>query len=127
MLTGQRDLGGRAGRPLVRFGYIWVGVLGQGVPVVDPRTLDIAERLSGEPEPADAGYGSTWLAHVETGEVVRFSGTTKAVQATIPVSGSSFPDHPCLTSIAAGAGGVWVTVVPPAYMDDEFRRRVARC
>jgi DNA-binding beta-propeller fold protein YncE len=112
-LTRQRDLGERAGRPVVRFGHLWVPVLGQETLILDPRTLDLVDFVCCSDRGfSAAGYGSTWLADVPAGEVVRFDGESKQVTATIPVVGSSFWGHPCLSSIAAGAGGVWVTVVP---------------
>jgi Protein kinase domain len=115
MLTGQRDFGERAARPVVRSSHVWVPVLDHDVLVVDPRTLDIVNRVCC-PEmrgPGVAGYRSTWLADVPSGEVVRFSSSTAQVVATIPVvTGSPLWGHPCLSSIAAGAGGVWVTVAP---------------
>jgi DNA-binding beta-propeller fold protein YncE len=113
-LTRQRDLGERAGRPVVRFGHLWVPVLGQETLILDPRTLDLVDFVCcSERGFSAAGYGSTWLADVLAGEVVRFDGRSKQITATIPVvTGSPFWGHPCLSSIAAGAGGVWVTVVP---------------
>jgi hypothetical protein len=113
-LTRQRDLGERAGRPLVRFGHLWVPVLDHATLILDPQTLDIVDFVCCPDRGFSAGgYGSTWLADVLAGEVVRFDGRSKQTVATIPVvSGSSLWGHPCLSSIAAGAGGVWVTVVP---------------
>jgi serine/threonine protein kinase len=111
-VTGYRDLGEHAGRPVVRFGNVWVPV-DQFTLVVDPRTLSIGEYLCcPERGPSAAGYGSAWLADIGAGEVVRFDGRTKQVVAAVPVvTGSPSWGHPCLSSIAAGAGGVWVTVV----------------
>ena len=112
-LTRQRDLGGRAGRPVVRFGNIWLTV-DQETLLVDPRTLDIVSlACCANRGLTAAGFGSIWLADVKAGETARFDGRSKRLVATIPVvTGSPFWGHPCLSSIAAGAGGVWVTVVP---------------
>jgi Protein kinase domain len=111
----RRDLGERAGRPVVRRGDIWVPLLDEDyTAIVDPRTLDTVDIVCCPNRGTGVvGYGSNWLADVQAGEVVRFDGASKRFVATIPVvTGSSFWGHPCLSSIAAGAGGVWVTVVP---------------
>jgi serine/threonine protein kinase len=112
-VTGHSDLGEHAGRPVVRFGNVWVPVWNQGTLVVDPRTLSVNEYLCcAERGPTATGYRSTWLLDVGAGEVVRFDGGSKQVVATVPVvTGSPLWGHPCPSSIAAGAGGVWVTVV----------------
>lgn len=112
-VTARHDLGTHAGRPVVRFGNVWVPVWNEGTLVVDPRTLGIVQNLCcPDRGPTATGYGSTWLADVGAGEVVRFDGISKQVVATVTVvKGSPFWGHPCVSSIAAGAGGVWITVV----------------
>jgi DNA-binding beta-propeller fold protein YncE len=116
-VTGHRDLGERAGRPNVRFGYVWVGVSDGGSTVlVDARTLMIVTTLNCctlEVGSTASGYGSIWMADSQTGEIVRFDGQTKQIVDTIAVTDAPAWGGPCMTSIAAGAGGVWVTAAPP--------------
>jgi DNA-binding beta-propeller fold protein YncE len=115
--TGQIDLGRRAGRPNVRFGAVWVGVsdYGLGTLVVDPRRLTFTALgccpLRDGYETA-TGYGSIWYFDRSTGTVVRWDGQTKQIASSIPVAAPPVWGGPCLTSVAAGADGVWVTVAP---------------
>jgi streptogramin lyase len=110
-LDGRLELAGPAGRPLVRFGDIWVPVLGQYILVVDPGTLKEVNFLCCPERWLSAtGNGSVWVADERAGEVVRFDGFSKQVVATIPLGSPLW--GPCLSSIAAGAGAVWVTVGP---------------
>jgi hypothetical protein len=111
-VTGRIDLGEPlAGRPGVRFGRIWVGVADETA-IVDPRSLDVARLPCCPVEEGSSatGFGSTWVVHRPTGEVVRWSGTTLQRVASVRLADSPFSGGPCLTSIAAGAGAVWVTV-----------------
>ena len=114
-VTARIDLGGRAARPAVVLGEIWVGLSDSGGRTVrvDPRTVSVIAHLSCCP-PAwgyfAAGHGSIWDYDTPTGTVVRWSGETYQVAANIGVTHPPFYDGLCLTSIAAGAGAVWVTV-----------------
>jgi serine/threonine protein kinase len=127
-VTRKDDFGEGAGIPVVRFGNVWLPVRDQAATLVlDPRTLDIVSFVCcPERGPSATGYGSTWLADVIGGEVVRFGRSVLTV-ATIPVlTGSPFWGHPCLSSIAAGAGGVWVTVAAPVRPASQMPLRCPR-
>jgi hypothetical protein len=115
---GQVDLGQRAGRPEVRFGFVWVGVsdYGGGTLLVDPRTLLVPIHLSccplGEGYETATGHGSIWYPHPPTGTVERWDAKTYQLASSIPVAAPPVWGGPCLTSVAASADGVWVTVAP---------------
>ena len=115
VVTGRTDLGQRAGRPNVQFGNaVWVPVSDAGgkTLVVDPRALSVVEPLGccplGAGQDVD-GYGSTWTYDWSTGTVVRWDGRTYELVESIPVTDPPAYDGVCLSSIAAGAGGVWLT------------------
>jgi hypothetical protein len=80
---------------------------------VDPRTLLTLQHL-GCCSPANGydavGYGSIWQYDAPSGTVVRWNGQTHQAAHDIHVTDPPFYDGLCLTSIAAGAGAVWVTV-----------------
>jgi hypothetical protein len=59
-----------------------------------------------------AAFGSTWTVNWPSGTVVRWDGLTKQPVADIHVTESPQFGAPCMTSIAAGAEAVWVTVGP---------------
>lgn len=113
-VTGRLDLGARAARPEVVLGSIWVGVSDFGGPViVDPRTVSVVENLGCcSPLAGDdaAAYGSIWTYDPPGGTVVRWDGQTH--QPTFDIHVTDPPVYSCLslTSIATGAGAVWVTV-----------------
>jgi len=119
-VTVQRDFGDRATRPVVAFGSVWVHVTHFGAEpqlvLVDPRTLEIRDDYPA-PEWGDStsGYGSMWWYDVPSGTVARYSRYTKDLVSTIRVTRPSLSGGPCLTSIAAGAAGVWVTVGGRSY------------
>jgi hypothetical protein len=119
--TGRVDLGQRAGRPYVRFGAVWVGLSdGRGkTALVYPQYLIPAYldccRL-GKGYDTATGFGSIWYDHRQTGTVVRFEAASKLIAASIPVTAPHW-DGWCLTSIAAGGDGVWVTVAPGPVSD----------
>jgi hypothetical protein len=114
-VTGQRDVGVRARRPVVRYGTVWVPERNDTL-LLDPRTLDVVSAVCcPDRGPSTGGFGSNWLADIKAGEVVRFNAKTKGFGASIPVvAGSPLWGHPCLSAIDAGAGAVWVTLVPSA-------------
>ena len=106
---GQVRVGGaRAPRPYLMRGFVWVGLT-----VLDPQTLGTVTQLSCCPADAGedtGGFGSVWWSDAPTGTVVRWGSDwdveqTVRVLAVAPGFGGG-----CLTSIAAGAGGIWVTV-----------------
>jgi hypothetical protein len=108
------DMVGAIARPEVVLGSIWVSLsaLGGDTVIVDPRMLYIVEHLgccSPEGRPDTAGHGSIWTADAPTGTVERWDGITHQGITNIRVANPPFYDGPCLTSIASGAGAVWVT------------------
>lgn len=113
-VTSRIDLGGRAARPEVVLGSIWVAVSVSGghTLIVDPRTLEIVATLEGGPGRAydTAGYGAIWDYDTPTGTVVRWDGQSHQVIDDIRVTAPPSYNGLCLTSLAAGAGSVWVTV-----------------
>jgi serine/threonine-protein kinase len=120
VVTGQVDLGRRAARPEVVLGSIWVGLAdaGGGTMVVEPRTL-AAWNLTCCP-PANGYFtggddGSVWQYDSPGGTVVRWDAHTYQSVVDIPITGAPFYGGLCLTSVAAGAGGVWVTVADASY------------
>ena len=114
-VTQWIDLGERAGRPEVVLGAIWVGVSDSGgdTRVVDPRTLSVIlylECCALERGYFTAGYGSIWLYDMPTGTVVRWDRQTLDSDSVVHVTDPPIYKGLCLTSIAAGAGAIWVTV-----------------
>jgi serine/threonine-protein kinase len=105
-------------------GMIWVVVersdFGDPSSVfIDPLTLSLVDVSQCCPPAAGyftAGYGSNWHYDRSGGRVIRLSAAPDYVLHTIPLveTGPEF-GGPCLTSIAAGAGGVWVTVSDPNW------------
>jgi Protein kinase domain len=106
------------GRPWAGFGDIWVEFNGDGDSkgmLVNPATLATDMHLSCCPpkQGSDtAAFGSTWTVNWPSGTVVRWDGLTKQPVADIHVTESPQFGAPCMTSIAAGAEAVWVTVGP---------------
>jgi hypothetical protein len=105
------------GRPWAGFGDIWVSFDGDGAQgyLVNPATLNIDLNLTCCParQGSDtAAFGSTWTVNWPSGTVVRWDGQTKEPVGEIHVTGAPQFGAPCMTSIAAGAGAVWVTVGP---------------
>jgi len=114
-VTGRIDLGEHAARPEVMLGSVWVGLsdLGGDTLIVDPRTVRVVEDLgccSPKRGYDTAGDGSIWTYDSPTGTVERWDGQTHQGAFNIHVADPPFYDGLCLTSIAAGAGDVWVTV-----------------
>jgi serine/threonine-protein kinase len=114
-VTGHIDLGERAARPEVVLGAIWVGLSDSGgdTVIVDPRLVEVDEHLGCCP-PArgydTAGNGAIWTYDTPTGTVERWNGQTYQGTINIHVVDPPFYGGLCLTSIASGAGAVWVTV-----------------
>ncbi len=115
-VTGSVDLGKRAARPEVVLGAIWVGLTDDGgdTVIVEPRTLGPAHLGCCSPALGydTAGYGSIWQFDAPKGIVERWNGQTHQGAFTIRVADPPFYGGLCLTSIATGAGAVWVTVAP---------------
>jgi streptogramin lyase len=114
-VTGRIDLLGRAARPEVVLGGIWFGgsQSGGATSIIDPRTLRIYGGVGGGQGGRydTAGYGSIWDYDTPTGTVVRWDGQTHQVASDIRVTAPPYFDGLCLSSLAVGAGAVWVTVV----------------
>ena len=107
-----RDLGGVALRPVFGFGRIWMCV-DRTMQRIDPRTLKSTRSgtgLDGEREYVP-GYGSMWRHDGASGTLMRFDPQTGDVAGLTPLPGLNPHRHEdAVTSIAAGAGGVWLTV-----------------
>jgi streptogramin lyase len=115
--TKTARFGGFVSRPAFGFGRLWLcswdGEHGLMVRV-DPRTL--RNELERNALPAEeghfaVGFGSLWRHDIPSGTVMRFSPHTGDPDGLIPL----LKTHPgagflSVTSIAAGAGGVWVSI-----------------
>jgi len=118
-ITGKRTIGDCAARPGFGFDSVWLCVCNPGSSMlrVDPATL--RTELARNAIPAQEGMfsiglGSVWWNDEANGSVVRFAPTTGERSATIyvtPNSSAATTAPVSTTSIAAGAGSVWVTVV----------------
>ena len=115
--TRTAKFGSFISRPAFGFGRLWLcswdGKHGLMVRV-DPRTL--RNELERDALPAEegnfaVGFGSLWRHDVASGTVMRFSPHTGDIGGLIPLSkrrrDAALPD---ITSLSAGAGGVWATV-----------------
>lgn len=116
-VSGHLYVGPSPGRPWVAFGDVWVAIDGENAEgvLVYPSSLRIIEQLGCCPprQGADtAAFGSTWTVNWPTGTVVRWDGATRDEVGNVHVTGAPQFGAPCMTSIAAGAGAVWVTVAP---------------
>ena len=84
--------------------------------LVEHRSLHVVRSLDccplGDGYDAVDGFGATWTTDWSTGTVVRWNSQTYQIDATIHVAEPPFFGGLCLTSIAAGARAVWVTVGP---------------
>jgi hypothetical protein len=110
------DLGQAAGPPFAEFGHVWVGLSDRGgdTVLVDPRTL-IPYRYLGCCGAAGSNvgaFGSVWGYDVGKGTVQRWNPVTYGLVRYISVTDAPIYDGSCLTSIAAGAGAVWLTLAP---------------
>jgi serine/threonine-protein kinase len=105
----MRDLGTVTLRPVFGFGRVWVCVDGE-MKTVDPKTLKEARSgtgLGGEHEYVP-GYGSMWRHDNSSGTLMRFDLGTGDLAALRPLR--ALIQNDVVTSIATGAGGVWLTV-----------------
>ena len=57
-------------------------------------------------------FGSVWAYDSDTGTVQRWNPNTYELDDVTVVTDPPYYGGSCLTSIAAGAGGVWVTAAP---------------
>jgi streptogramin lyase len=114
-LSSPVELGPDPGRPWAGFGDIWVSFNGEGAKgyLVNPAYLTVDLQLGCCPprQGSDAAaFGSTWTVNWPSGTLVRWDGGTKEPVGDIHVTEAPQFGAPCMTSIAAGAGAVWVTV-----------------
>jgi DNA-binding SARP family transcriptional activator/streptogramin lyase len=74
---------------------------------LDPATGRVVERVGGvRASDIAIGYGGVWVAEARRGDVVRVDGPSARLVGRIRVPGDP-------TEIAAGDGGIWVTVPHP--------------
>jgi hypothetical protein len=117
-VSAHVDFGERVARLAFLDGSVWVHVSDRGgtTLLVDPKTLRYLRTLDccllGEGMDEAAGYGSSWTNDSTTGTTVRWRTQSYKVANTFRLTDAPFFGGFCLTSIAAGAGGVWVTVAP---------------
>jgi streptogramin lyase len=116
-LSREIGTGTNPGRPWAGFGDVWLSFDGDGSQgfLVNPKYLTIDLNLTCCP-PEDgsdtAAFGSTWTVNWPSGTVVRWDGQTKEPVGEIHITGAPQFGASCMTSIASGAGAVWVTVAP---------------
>jgi tRNA A-37 threonylcarbamoyl transferase component Bud32 len=105
-------------RPVFGFERVWLcsydGVNGSMVRI-DPRTLrnELArDALRAEQGHFAVGYGSVWRLDNPSGTLMRFRPRTGDPAGLVPIRSKAAPGSPFLvvTSISAGAGGVWLSI-----------------
>jgi streptogramin lyase len=104
-----RDLGMVTLRPVFGFGRVWMCVDGT-MKAIDPKTLResrLGTGLGGEREYVP-GFGSMWRHDESSGTVMRFDPQTGDLAGLTPLLTRN--GHVAVTSIAAGAGGVWIAL-----------------
>ena len=114
--TRARDFGSYAARPVLDRNWVWMCIARTTDPAmsrVDPRTL--RNTLESSALPAEegqyaVGYGSVWRHDVPSGTLMRFDPGTSALDALVRLLPARERASVYVTSIAAGAGGVWVTL-----------------
>jgi serine/threonine-protein kinase len=116
-VTGHTDLGGkRAGRPAALFGNIWVALPDNADTVlVSPHLLTSSHLGCCEEDDNVGAFDSVWAYDADKGTVQRWNPNTLDLEPGDPVIAVTDPPlygGSCLTSIAAGAGGVWITAAP---------------
>jgi Protein kinase domain len=119
VVTKQADIGTRAGRPDARFHQVWVGVSDEGgkTLAIDPAAVEPFATFHccplGNGYESAAGFGSSWANDIATGTMERFDPDRGRVRSVIHVTEPPFYGGLCLTSVAAGLGGVWATLAAP--------------
>jgi hypothetical protein len=108
------DFGDFVTRPAFGFGSVWVCSHSR-LFRIDARTLtkDLArDALPAEDGQFAIGYGSVWRHDVPSGTLMRFRPSNGDPAGLIPLvpSATSEERRLAVTSIAAGAGGVWLNV-----------------
>jgi streptogramin lyase len=105
-----RDFGASTLRPVFGFGRVWMCVDGV-MKTIDPKTLRETRSgtdLGGEREYVP-GYGSMWRHDGSSGTLMRFHPRTGDLAALTPLRALERHEV-AVTSLAAGAGGIWLTV-----------------
>jgi virginiamycin B lyase len=120
-VTATRDLaaGSIAGSGLATSrGALWAAFQPYTLLRVDPRTLRITEKVTlqhpsslGSDWGLAVGEGSVWWNGYLDGTVRRVDPATGKIVATVRVTPAGFQSDRVPLAIAAGAGGVWVTVM----------------
>jgi streptogramin lyase len=113
-----RDLGDVATPPVYGFGSLWICAANPGSSMLrlDPRsgrTTFAIHSIPAEEGSFAVGHGSLWRHDVPSGDVLRFDPATGKVAARVRITPTPpKPDRRSLrpTAVAAGAGGVWVTI-----------------
>jgi streptogramin lyase len=114
--TQARDFGSYAARAVLDRRWVWMCIArttDPGMARVDPRTL--RNTLESHALPAEegqyaVGYGSVWRHDVPSGTLMRFDPGSGELDALVRILPAGDRALAYVTSIAAGAGGVWVTV-----------------
>ncbi len=116
--TLEQDFGSYATRPAVGYGWLWMCIARTTNPAmsrVDPRTL--RNTLESGALPAEegqyaVGHGSVWRHDVPSGTLMRFDPRTIKLTGLVRLmpKGGGDDAHLYVTSIATGAGAVWVTL-----------------
>ena len=110
---GQVDLGARGQRPFVDFGGILMAVSDGGgtTRVVDAVTMEVRASLACCPPEwgqTIRWHGTDWTYDWPTASVLKWRSSSNAKSIQVAESAPK-GGGPCLTAIAAGADGVWVT------------------
>jgi hypothetical protein len=113
--TGEVAIGERAARPRPAFGSVLVGVEnggGQTMRVDALSMVIVGTDTCCPPEWGDRAYahGTLWWYDWPTGSVLRQGREGQSPRSVRVVESAPVANGPCLTSLAVGAGGVWVTV-----------------
>jgi hypothetical protein len=119
--TGEVGVGKRAARPEAVLGSLLVPRTAGGgqTAVVDPREMAIvAEDVCCPPEWGGGGAlaGSRWRYDWPTGTLLSQGSKLERPHSIRVVASAPVAGGPCLTSVAFGAGDVWVTVAPSHYL-----------
>ena len=112
--TGDVVVGKLAARPRAAFGSVWVGLKDNGgtTAIVDPRTMTVLGKTDCcPPDWGDSGVaqGSLWRYDWPTGSVLHLDSRRRSLRSIRVVDSTPVTGGPCLTSLASGAEGIWVT------------------
>jgi streptogramin lyase len=114
--TRSSDLGQYSTPPVFGLGWIWVCSVGteedSAMLRVDPRSLRSSfsrNALPAEDGRFAVGFGSLWRHDLPSGSIMRFDTRSGDPVGIVPVLRPPTGGL-TVTSIAAGAGGVWATI-----------------